>query len=271
MEAQRLDTVRLKDGSEYRLSGSWDDLTDKPLKTVQTPLLTEGELNFDYVSNYGAYIYETTDIALRQTWAGAWHRAIVTIDGVQYLPERREAGAGPYLGDALRLATGSPVTGEPYAFGVTNGAFVIALFADAVPEGPEAAQTHTVSLTLETDVMRSDYLPAPPEFDLTAMGLAAVSVGGSVSVTCDVAALRSAMDKGAVKLTLSYQAGVGVTAPVTMIGSAMKMAGKYQLSFVGVLGPTPMLFNVEVTETSVSAGILTLAVPSADSAAAQEG
>ena len=102
-----------------------------------------------------------------------------------------------------------------------------------------------------------------PGFDLTAMGLAAVSVGGSVSVTCDTTKLRSALDKGNVKITLSYQAGVDVTAQVTFIGAAMKMSGTYQLSFVGALGLTPMLFNVMVTDTAIKAQIITLAVPTA--------
>lgn len=371
METTKLNTVRLKDGSEYPLSASWNDLADKPLQTVQTVLFSDAAQSFSYVSNFGSYIYETNDASLLGKWYTAWKNAIVTIDGVQYLPEKQTASGENYLGDALRLQTGSAVTGEPYAIGVTDGSFIVALFADSAPEDTSVKVEHTISITLENDVIQSDYLPGPPEFDLaamgletvvpdggvktvtcevddlisaikkgtvklymnavvgansdgtpiqshisivgnglymensmyeffnpvsfngidmqiiiwvteadktihafiktvsnsvpgfdlTAMGLAAVSVGGSVSVTCDTTKLRSALDKGDVKITLSYQDGVDVTAQVTFIGAAMKMSGTYQLSFVGALGLTPMLFNVMVTDTAIKAQIITLAVP----------
>lgn len=371
METNKLDIVRLKDGREFPLGGSWDDLTGKPLQTVQTAIFSDAVQSFSYVSNYGSYIYETNDASLLKKWYTAWKKAIVTIDGVQYLPEKQTADGENYLGDALRLQTGSAVTGEPYAIGVANGYFVVALFADSAPEDTSAKIDHTISVTLENEVFKSNCLPDPPEFDLsamgletvvpdggvktvtcevndfisaikrgtvklrmnavvgvnsdatpiispisivgnglymensmyeffnsvsfngvdmqiiiwiteadktihamintlsvpefdlTAMGLAAVSVGGSVSATCDTAQLRASLDKGNVKLTLGYQAGADTTAQLTFIGTAMKMNGTYQLSFVGALGSTPMLFNIMVTDTSIQAQIITLAVPAA--------
>lgn len=163
--------------------------------------------------------------------------------------------------------------GEEYPFGilftkttaddVTSYTMAIRLVGDA-PTDTSTTQTHYINLRFSGDedtyTIKREYLPDPPEFDLTAMGLAVVSVGGSVSVACDTAALRAALDKGNVKITLSYQAGAGITAQVTFIGAAMQMSGTYRLSFVGALGSTPMLFNVEVTDTSISAQIITLAV-----------
>lgn len=271
METKKLDTVRLKDGSEYPISGSWNDLTDKPLQTVQTALFSDAALNFAYVSNYGSYIYETQDSSLLQKWYAAWKNAIVTIDGVQYMPEKQTAGGESFLGDAFRLQTGSSVTGEPYAIGVTNGWFVIALFADSAPEDISAKETHTVSLTLENDVIQSDYLPAVPEFDLTAMGLPCIPIGGDrVSVSCDTTDLRTALDKGLVKL--SFKAGDGsLTSSASYIATAINMEGQYQISFVGML-VAPMLFSIAITSSAISAQIITLAVPaaSADTASTDE-
>lgn len=271
METTKLNTVRLKDGSEYPLSARWNDLTDKPFHSEQTALFSDATLTFGYTSTYGGYIYQSDDAEILGKWAAVWSHACVTVDGVRYRCKKQSVNGLKYIGDGLRIMTGTSVSGEPFATGVTQGAFLLLMFVDSVPEDTSATVEHTVSITLENDVIQSDYLPSVPEFDLTAMGLAAVSVGGSVSVACDTAALRAALDKGNVKLTLSYQAGAGITAQVTLIGPAMEMSGTYQLSFVGALGSTPLLFNVEVTDTAISAQIITLAVPAASADTASTG
>lgn len=263
METTKLNTVRLKDGSEYPLSASWNDLADKPFHSEQTALFSDATLTFGYTDTYGGYIYQSDDAEILGKWATVWSHACVTVDGVQYRCKKQSVNGFKYIGDGLRIMTGTSVSGEPFAMGVMQGAFLLLMFVDSVPENIGSREEHAISITLENDVIQSDYLPAVPEFDLTAMGLAAVSVGGSVSVTCDTAALRAALDKGNVKITLSYQAGAGITAQLTFIGSAMMMSGNYQLSFVGALGATPMLFNVEVTNIAVRAQIITLAVPAA--------
>ena len=226
-----IEKVKLKDGSEYPLGGSWNNLTDKPIHTVQTVLFSDAVKSFSYVSNYGSYIYETNDASLLKKWYTVWKKAIVTIDGVQYLPKKQTADGENYLGDALRLQTGSAVTGEPYAIGVTNGYFVFALFVDSVPEDTSVKVEHTISITLENDVIQNDYLPELPEFDLTAMGLGAVVPGGGQqSVTCDVTDLISAMKKGTVKLCLNTilgtdSNGTPQVTPFNIIGNAIYLEG----------------------------------------------
>ena len=262
MDTTKLDTVRLKDGSEYPLASSWGNLTDKPLQTVQTVLFSEAAKNFTYVSNFSSYIFETDDAPLLQKWNTAWKTAAVTIDGVQYPAEKRTADGETYLGDALRLQTGTPVTGEPYAIGVTNGYFVIALFADSAPGDTSAPVEHTISITLENEVIQSDCLPSAPLFDLTEMGLPYIPIGGAaVSVACDTADLRAALDKGLVKLL--FKAGnESLTSDAIYLAAAINMEGQYQVSFVRMMG-VPMLFNIVVTSTKISAQILRLAVPTA--------
>lgn len=102
-----------------------------------------------------------------------------------------------------------------------------------------------------------EYIPDPPFFDLTAMGLPALTLDGTeVSVECDTTELRAALDKGLVKL--SFAANIGQEVTVTGIINAMCMNNYYQCGFVGYFS-TPVVLNFMIQETKITGQILALA------------
>lgn len=101
-----------------------------------------------------------------------------------------------------------------------------------------------------------EYIPDPPFFDLTAMGLPALTLDGTeVSVECDTTELRAALDKGAVKL--SFAANIGSEVTVTGVTNAICMNNSYQCGFVGYFS-TPMVLNFTIQETRITGQILAL-------------
>lgn len=119
---------------------------------------------------------------------------------------------------------------------------------------------YPVKITVTKEVVKkidAKYLPGPPEFDLTAMGLPALTMDGtSVTVECDTTELRAALDKGPVKLI--FTANVGTEVTVSGVVNAMFMADTYQCGFVGSL-TVPMLLSFEVGPTGIIGRVVSLA------------
>lgn len=119
---------------------------------------------------------------------------------------------------------------------------------------------YPVKITVTKEVVKkidAKYLPGPPEFDLTAMGLPALTMDGtSVTVECDTTELRAALDKGPVKLI--FTANVGTEVTVSGVVNAMFMADTYQCGFVGSL-TVPMLLSFEVSPTGIIGRVVSLA------------
>ena len=117
-------------------------------------------------------------------------------------------------------------------------------------------ESYPVKITVLDATKKIDhkYIPGPPEFDLTAMGLPALTMDGTeVSVECDTTELRAALEKNLVKL--SFTANTGIEQTVSGIVNAMCMGGSYQCGFLGYLGH-PTMLNFVVSETAITGRVI---------------
>ena len=120
-------------------------------------------------------------------------------------------------------------------------------------------ESYPVKITVLDATKKIDhkYIPGPPEFDLTAMGLPALTLDGTeVSVECDTTELRAALEKNLVKL--SFTANTGTEQTVSGIVNAMCMGGSYQCGFLGYLG-YPTMLNFVISATAITGRVLTWA------------
>lgn len=162
-------------------------------------------------------------------------------------------GAYAMSGEVVSL----PDTGEDFLViainSVPNGSF--SMYCRTNHGDSVSVSIHSTTETV-TQIPRK-YIPSPPEFDLTAMGLPALTLDGTeVSVECDTTELRAALDKGLVKL--SFAANIGQEVTVTGVSNAMCINNDYQCGFVGYLS-TPVVLNFMIQETKITGQILALA------------
>lgn len=131
---------------------------------------------------------------------------------------------------------------------------------DCIPFVPEYqtlyadGESYPVKITVAKEVVKkidTKYLPYPPEFDLTAMGLPALTLDGTeVLVECDTTELRAALDKGAVKMI--FAANIGDRVTVSGVLNGMCIGGDYQCSFLGSFLTSPVLLNFTITASFIS-------------------
>ncbi len=197
----------------------------------------------DPESPYIVFINFTGVFVIGETYRVVW-------DDVEY-----EIVASNYNGLG---ALGDYETGDPFGM-VATGSMLAVITTD------KTDTSHKIRIIRQatTPKIKEECIPEPaiPEFDLTAMGLPALTIGGSVEVECDTTVIRAALDKGSVKL--KFTANVGIELPVSYVANAMCMGGDYQCGFVGNLAGTPMLLSFEMLSTKITGSIITLAIATA--------
>ena len=156
--------------------------------------------------------------------------------------------------DASALDEGALVLGNGVAFGLSGNdePFVIgwSIYGATFASLNETVTSHTIRIYQRVEAGSS----LIPEFDLTAMGLPALTLDGTeVSVESDTTELRTALEKNLVKL--SFTANTGTEQTVSGIVNAMCMGGSYQCGFLGYLG-CPTMLNFEISETAITGKVL---------------
>ena len=279
----KLDAKYLPDGlatEEYvqkaiagiEVSGGGTAVSQTDILPEQTIVLesedaTSTAAPFMHIDSTGGELYQAfSNLAVGETYIVVW-------DGETYectaqdVSDQIELEDGVQYTRAIAIALGNlPLffddaidSGEPFVaifgdFSATDGdgtavTFQIAGF-QTYPGIAAESVTHTVRIYQEADVQVSE----PPEFDLTAMGLPALTLDGTeVSVECDTTELRTALEKNLVKL--SFTANTGTEQTVSGIVNAMCMGGSYQCGFLGYLG-CPTMLNFEISETAITGKVL---------------
>lgn len=192
------------------------------------------------------------DLKLGEVYTVYW-------DGTEYEVEAVDASALEegtlLLGDGSSM--GLPGNGEPFTIGYVAGWGVVFLSVG------ETVESHTVRIYQKgTAFIKRECIPDPPFFDLTAMGLPAIPLDGTtVSVECDTSELCAALEKAPVKLSFVGNNG-SVELPISMIANAFYVGGAYMMSFISLMNGTPAMFCITVTDTAISAVVVTLATAS---------
>ena len=94
-----------------------------------------------------------------------------------------------------------------------------------------------------------------PTFDLAALGLATLSVGGYAQLQTDTTEIRAALDRGAVKFVMNVNMGSEVSIGVVM--NNVGAQGEYICTHIAMLGGL-FLFMVQVLEDGIVAAFLQL-------------
>lgn len=235
---------------------SWGNVTDKPFEDTYSEVLEEIDANFQYIEEIGCYgvavMFGSEDIPVFPLALG--DECVVVWDGEEYKVTVGDASSVLVdKADALFVGNGSIVdlagNNEPFSimWDSTGVMFISAVDTES--------KKHTFRIYQGAlKCLDNKYIPAPPEFDLTAMGLPALTMDGtSVSVACDTAELCAALDKGTVKLL--FQADIGMVLDFSGNFNAIRLiGGDYQCSFLGIF-ETPALLNFVITKTSISGSI----------------
>lgn len=167
-----IEKVKLKDGSEHPLGGNWNNLTDKPFyeNTTEIASMPETELTFAYQKDINRYVTSNENSSdIVDKWSGDWNKATVVFDGISYIVSKNTFEGMSFIGDFFRVEAGFPITGEPFAIKVNNGALKIVSFTDATPENPDNVPnvTHTVGITLVNEMVKKldDIYQHQPDWD----------------------------------------------------------------------------------------------------------
>lgn len=232
---------------------SWNDLTDKPFgeETDKVEVFAEQTLEgFALDSQYNLFARSVMPVEVSLTlgetytvhWDGKSYDCIAQ-DGSVVSP------GAIALGNLSNFA--GVGNGEPFALGVMflrDGDEEFSALAILVLDPTDTSTSHTLAISKDGVVVKlldRKYLPGPPEFDLTAMGLPALTMDGTtVSVSAiDVSDLMAAFGKGPVKLTFEVDSGTG-TIGMQPILCATLSAGYYNACFLTVSNNIPFLFSI---------------------------
>lgn len=153
-----------------------------------------------------------------------------------------------------------PDTGEDFLIianqtnDIPNGGFSILGYTDY---GDSVSVTMYSSVEIVTKIDKK-YIPDPPEFDLTAMGLPNIPLDGTaVNVSCDTTELRNALSKSVVKIHFTANGE-----SVSGILNAMIGEGIYNGGFVTLdtSTNTPIMFNLSVGDGFLYGMVIRFAV-----------
>lgn len=196
----------------HKLDNKYLDLDWTPkVEYTETEILPEAE----YACNSAARV-DVGDFEFQQ---GVQY--IVNWDGVTYkLTAVKKSIMGSevvFIGNTyMYTQVDSDNTGEPFVMVALDGYLTIY---------PTEVGAYTVKVTEVTPkynqapagYIPGDYMPEWPSFNLTDLGLPQISTGESVSITADMAGLRSALRKGPVEITFDVlMTHDGLKAPETI-------------------------------------------------------
>lgn len=178
-----------------------------------------------------------------------------TFDGTDYLcPANYLEGMGALWGNGSFF--GMEDTGEPFAFGVDVNNLQTSFLC--ITGG-----IHTAEISIVSEITKPiDPKYIYPHFDLVAMGMPTVQIGGEVRVDVDVAThdkIASAMASGIITaaFTMDLQ-GVAIPAQGTFPIFFSASMGVYQGCCMLAMAGTPLMFIVTLESTWVSVTCLML-------------
>jgi hypothetical protein len=248
-------------------------------ESVQEEFIAPADITFAYKELLdGIYLNCYSTFATEDTY-NSWMVAAengksvkVVWDGEEYICSFQTVMGMPAVGNAAVL--GGANTGEPFAISINrmelDGGIVnllVIISTDPTPSDPANAPTynHTVCayfVTPGTSQIKDTYIPGPPEFDLSKMGLPEIPLEGTrVTVQCDTTELRSAMEKGLVKLKFVLVMDEFSKIPVSGITGAFSAFNGYQCSFVECFDTTVFMVVLEADEAGLYGHVVTLATP----------
>jgi len=234
---------------------------------------TESDVALEEAGLYGYdYTIESTDNYWTETKFTIGEKYILQIGEQSYCAEaKREEGDWElYFGNLafvqkvaeIEGITGVtvPDTGEDFLIiayqtnDTPNGGFSILGYTDY---GDSVSVTMYSGAEIVTKIDKK-YIPDPPEFDLTAMGLPNIPLDGTaVNVSCDTTELRNALSKSVVKIHFTANGE-----SVSGILNAMIGEGIYNGGFVTLdtSTNTPIMFNLSVGDGFLYGMVIRFAV-----------
>lgn len=126
-----------------------------------------------------------------------------------------------------------------------------------------SGQSYRITITTADDFVQTidrKFLPSPPEFDLTAMGLPDIPMDGTlVSVNCDTSELLSALSKGPVWYSANYVSN-GMVAKASGLSSQAFTNGSFQISTINYLNGSAFLSVIAFADGVIDAFCKPLAI-----------
>lgn len=189
---------------------------------------------------------------------------VITYNGTEYIRTAQKYADKEnsyYVGNLAIVNSGNPDTGEPFA-AITNyytstSDNLIFWFFDSTGDKKVSIKKQDTIITVP-----EKYLPTPPEFDLTAMGLPAVAIGSYSQLDdVDVTNICAALEKGLVKFTFAFNYE-GTEIPAVYLGLGISALGGWQsnciLNFQGAPVFGSLIFDQ--TNRQITARITPLGV-----------
>ena len=194
--------------------------------------------------------------ALPELPAGIGEQVMVRMDALEAQMEKTESLPDPSELEDGRILT--VVNGAWTAADAPSGGTDIVVDSELSEESENPVQNKVIMQAMNTfaeGVANALANVSTPTFDLAALGLATLSVGGYAQLQTDTTEIRAALDRGAVKFVMNVNMGSEVSIGVVM--NNVGAQGEYICTHIAMLGGL-FWFMVRVLEDCIVAVFLQL-------------